>query len=247
MAALILALALLAQAAPKPDETASTEALEKFKTDYKAKETGGRVTAVAERAKVQGDKVILRLAQVLSSPDEKEVRIAAAKGLGSVTENKKKPMQALVSGIAPNQKDPAVVAAILEALGKLGDQGAVATVESNLKSKNALVLKAAVEASGDLKSRSSVPQLIELCRRLEEGAKEAPNLNTGGGGGTGGGNNIPGVSNSGMTDENARERERVVKPVVIKVLGALTKTNLGSAKEWEEWWRTEGAKFMSGK
>ena len=155
-------------------------------------------------------------------------------------------MQALVAGIAPNQKDPAVVAAILEALGKLGDQGAVPTVENNLKSKNALVLKAAVEAAGDLKSRSSVPQLIELCRRLEEGAKEAPNFNTGGGGGTGG-NNIPGVSNSGMTDENARERERVVKPIVVKVLGALTKTNLGSAKEWEEWWRTEGAKFMSGK
>ena len=89
MAALILALALLAQAAPKADDTAATEALEKFNTDYKAKETTGRVGAVADLAKVQGDKIVVKLAQILASPDEKEVRIAAAKGLGSATENKK--------------------------------------------------------------------------------------------------------------------------------------------------------------
>ena len=239
MPTLILALALLAQAAAKPDETAANAALEKFKTEYKAKETPARVTAVAELGRTQGDKIVVRLAQVLTSPDDKEVRIAAAKGLGGATENKKKPMQALVAAVGPNQQDPAVVAAILEALGKLGDQGAALVVENNFKSKNTSVLKAAVEAAGELKSRSSVPQLIDLCKRLEEGAKEAPSV-----GGNYGGTNLGG---GGVVDDMARERERVVKPVVIKVLGALTKTNLGMAKEWENWWRTEGGKFMSGK
>ena len=37
MQTIILALSLLAQAASKPDETAANEALDKFKTEYKAK------------------------------------------------------------------------------------------------------------------------------------------------------------------------------------------------------------------
>jgi len=242
MPTLILALALLSQAAAKPDETAAVAALEKFKTDFKAKETTARVAAVAELARTQGDKVVVRLAQILTSPDEKEIRIAAAKGLGGATENKKKPLQVLAASIPPNQKDTAVVAAILEALGKLGDQAAAPVVENNFKSKNTAVLKAAVEAAGELKSRSSVPQLIDLCKRLEEGAKEAPSV-----GGNYGGGSLPGTGGGGVVDDMARERERVVKPVVIKVLGDLTKTNLGMAKEWENWWRTEGGKFMSGK
>ena len=45
----------------------------------------------------------------------------------------------------------------------------------------------------------------------------------------------------------ARERERVVKPTVLKVLANLTKAGYTMAKEWEEWWRTDGGKFMSGK
>jgi len=241
MQAIILALSLLAQAA-KPDETAANEALDKFKADYKARETGGRVTAVADLAKTQADKVYIRLGQVLTSPEEKEVRIAAAKGLGGATENKKKPVSILVASIAPNSKDNSVVAAILEAIGKLGDQSAVATVENSFKSKDVIVLKAAVDAAGELKSRSSVPLLIDLCKRLEEGAKEAPST-----GGNYGGGKLPGVGGGGVTDDQAKERERVVKPVVIKVLGNLTKTNLSLAKEWEDWWRTEGGKFMSGK
>lgn len=242
MQTLILILSLVAQAA-KPDETAANEAIEKFKTDYKSKETGGRVSAVAELAKVQGDKVLARLGAVLTSPEEKEVRIAAAKGLGITTENKKKAVTILVAGANANQKDPAVVAAILEALGKLGDQSAVATVEYHFKSKDVSILKAAVEAAGDLKSRSSVPQLIDLVKRLEEGAKEAPSL----GGGSYGGGKLPGVGGGGVTDDMAKERERVVKPIIVKVLGNLTKVNHSLAKEWEEWWRTDGAKFMSGK
>lgn len=242
MSTLMLALALLAQAA-KPEDAAATEALDKFKNDFKAKETATRASAVAELSHTQHEKVYVRLAQVLTSPDEKEIRIAAAKGLGGATENKKRPASLLSSSIAPNAKDPAVVAAILEALGKLGDPSASPVVENNFKSKNATVLKAAVEASGELKSRGSVRPLIDLLKNLEEGAKEAPSV----GGGSYGGGNIPAVGNGGVTDDLAKERERVVKPVVIKVLGSLTKANHTMAKEWEEWWRTDGGKFMSGK
>lgn len=240
MTSLMLALALLAQAA-KPEDAAATEALEKFKTDFKAKESAARAGAVSELAQTQNDKVYIRLAQVLTSGDEKEVRIAAAKGLGAATE-KKKPVQLLSASLTANAKDVAVIAAILEALGKLGDQAACPVVENNFKSKNATILKAAVDAAGELKSRGSVRPLIDLLKNLEEGSKEAPNL-----GGNYGGNGVPNVNNNGVSDDLAKERERIVKPVVIKVLGNLTKVNHTMAKEWEDWWRAEGGKFMSGK
>jgi hypothetical protein len=257
MSTLILALALFVQATAKPDLSAVAfflpqatakaddktvdEALEKFKTDYKAKEAGARATAVMELAKTSHDKVLARLGQILDSQEDKEVRVAAAKGLGSAGENKKKAAQVLIAATQPNAKEPFVLAAILEALGKIGDQIACPTVESHFKSKNATVLKAAVEAAGDLKSRGSAHPLIELLKNLEEGAKEAPAF------GNNNNNNNAGVGNRGMTDDMARERERVVKPVLLKVLANLTKCGFTMAKEYEDWWRSDGAKFMSGK
>jgi HEAT repeat protein len=242
MQTILLALCLLAQAGAKPDDTAANEALDKFKSDYKAKESAGRAAAVNLLAATQADKVYVRLGQVLTSSDEKEVRIAAAKGLGGATEEKKKVASILSAAVAPNSKDFAVEAAILEAIGKLGDQSAAATVENSFKSKDVMILKAAVEAAGELKSKSSVPLLIDLCKRLEQGAAAAPTA-----GGNYGGGKLPGVGAGGVTDDQAKERERVVKPIVVKVLGNLTKTNYSLSKEWEDWWRTEGGKFMSGK
>src|SRR5437667_2539307 len=202
MSTMILALALFVQAA-KPDDKAADEALEKFKTDFKAKEAGARATAVAELAKTSHDKVLARIGAVLASQDDKEVRIAAAKGLGSAAENKKKSAQILVASVQANSTDPFVLAAILEAIGKLGDQIATPTVEAEFKSKNPTVLKAAVEAAGELKSRSSAHPLIELLKNLEEGAKEAPSTGGGGGGGK-----YPGLGGGGVADDMARERER---------------------------------------
>jgi hypothetical protein len=245
MYALLLAFSLLAQAALKPEDTAANDALEKFKSDYKAKESSARASAVLELGKTQHEKVVARVGQVLTSPDDKDVRIAAAKALGGGTEYKKKSAQVLIAAIGPNQKDSVVVAAILEALGKLGDQVAVGTVESEFKSKDVAVLKAAVEAAEGLGSRSSVPLLIDLLKRLEEGAKTAPN--PGGGGGYGGGKYGGLGGGSGVTDAMAQEREKVVKPVVHKALASLTKASHAMAKEWEDWWRTEGGKYLSGR
>ena len=60
-------------------------------------------------------------------------------------------------------------------------------------------------------------------------------------------NNAPGIGGGGPVDEAARERNTMLRPVVLKALEALTKVNRGSVKEWEDWWRTDGARFMSGR
>ena len=237
MTLLLLLLALL----PGDDDAAATAALDKFKTDYRSKEATVRATAVVELSRTEHDKVVSRLAGLLVT-DEKEVRIAAAKGLGGWAENRKKPVAVLCAAVGSNAKEPLVLAAILDALGKLKEAPAAAEVERHFKSKQIPEAKSAIEAAGAIGSRSSVQPLIETLRWLEEGAKEAPAY-----GGNGGGGKTPGVGGSGTSDEAGKERERTLRPLVLKALEALAKTTKSEAKAWEDWWRTDGARFMSGK
>jgi HEAT repeat protein len=239
---LVLLLSLFVQET-KPEDAAAAEALEKFKTEYKAKEASARATAVSSLASTFHDKTWARMGQVLVA-DAPEVRIAAAKGfaLAAAAENRKKPIQLLLAGVGPNQKEPSVIAAIYESLGKLKDATALPPLEAALKSRDVVILKSAAEAVGSIGARSSVPALIDCMKWLEAGAQEAPSLNGGGQYG-----NLPGVGGGGVTDEGGRERERTVKPVVQKALGAITKVSHSSGKEWETWWRQNGGAFLRGK
>lgn len=236
MTALILALTL----SLADDEAAATAALDKFKTDYKSKEVSARAAAVSELARTQHDKVWARLGSLLAA-DEKEVRIAAAKGLAGVTENRKKAVVYLSAGATANAKDPVVLAAILKAIGDAKDPLGAAEVEKSFKSKQIPVAKAAIEAAGEIGSRSSVEPLIDTLKWLESNAQDAPAYGANGGGKT------PSVGGNGTSDASAKERDTALRPVVIKVLGSITKTSHGTVKEWSDWWRAEGAKFMSGK
>ena len=231
-------LAILAALFLQSDDAAATAALDKFKTDYKSREATARASAVAELAATQHEKVAARLGQLLGL-DAAEVRIAAAKGLGGNTVNRRKAVAMLSVGAAANARDPLVMAAILEAMGKLKEAVAAPEVERHFKSKQIPQAKAAIEAAASIGSRSSVHPLIETLRWLEAGAQEAPAV--------GNNNNAPGIGGGGTVDEAARERNTMLRPVVLKALESLTKVNRGGVKEWEEWWRTDGARFMSGR
>jgi HEAT repeat protein len=235
MTTLLLLLALLAQ----DDDAAATAALDQFKTDYKSKEATVRATAVGDLARTQHDKVAVRLGQLLGV-DEKEVRIAAARGLGGNTVNRRKAVAMLSVGAAANAREPMVMAAILEAIGKLKEPAGAAEVERHFKSKQIPQAKAAIEAAASIGSRSSVHPLIDTLKWLEQGAQEAPALG-------GNNNNTPGVGGGGTVDDAARERNTILRPVVLKTLESLTKTKRNSVKDWEEWWRSEGARFMTGR
>src|SRR5262245_18447409 len=177
MSTILLLLAVLAQ----EDDAATTAALNKFKTDYKSKEATARVSAVTELASTQHEKVPARLGHLLGM-DANEVRIAAAKGLGGNQVNRRKAVAMLSVGAAANAREPMVIAAILEAIGKLKEPVGAAEVERHFKSKQIPQAKAAIEAAASIGSRTSVHPLIETLRWLEEGAKEAPAYGNGNGG-----------------------------------------------------------------
>jgi hypothetical protein len=242
-----LALALLASI-PQQDEAAATAALDQFKTDYKAKEASARAAAVTTLSGTSHDKVYAKLGQLLAV-DEAEVRVAAAKGLGQAKgESLKKPMTHLLNGIAPNAKNVPVLAAILEALGKLKQEAALPEIEKHFKAKNVQEGKAAVEAAGEIRSRLSIPGLIALLKWLEESAKEAPQYQGGGGGKGGfGGGNLPGQGGGGVVDEDAREREKILTPLVHKALQSITGQKIQSRKDWEDWYKETGGRGKAEK
>jgi len=150
---MMIVMALLLQAADDP----SVAALETFKAEYKAKDVSARAQAVTTLSATQHDKVYSRLGQLLTI-DDKDVRIAAAKGLGGCTAEKKtRPLAYLMGATAPNAKEPMVLAAILEALGKFKQEAALPEIEKHYRSKQLPVGRAAIQAAAELKSWRAVP------------------------------------------------------------------------------------------
>ena len=226
MIALLLALSI--------QDDPSAAALEEFKTAYKAKDAASRASAVTTLAGTQHDKVYAKLGQLLTT-DEKDVRIAAAKGLGNCTAEKKAKPTAYLMGAAPaNAKEPLVLAAILEALGKLKQDMAVPEVEKHFRNKDVTISSAAVKAAESIKSSRSVPGLVNLLKWLYDGAQDAPNYGGGGGAtaGVGGG--------GGVSDQDAKDRERALTPVVNKALQTLTGQTLSGHRDWDAWLKSGG-------
>lgn len=233
--------ALLLWLSAAPDEAA--DALKKFDAAYKSKDSAARAAAVAELSKVDHEKVIAKLEKLLVV-DAKEVRLAAVKGLGVAREDRdraKKATSALARSIVPNAIfDAAVVAATVEALEAIQETLGLSVLHQHFAHPTPAVAKGAVDAAAILRKKESVPLLIQLARLLEAAAREA--LNVGPGGSrpvTGGG--IPGTG--GVPDAEAPKREKVVKPAVLIALERITGKSFKTVREWDEWWKKEGADF----
>jgi HEAT repeat protein len=234
-------IALLLQA---PDEAAVKDALEKFKTAYKAKEPSDRAMAVAELAKTPHDKVIVKLGALLVV-DDMTVRIAAAKGLAAATgDNRKKAVTFLSRAFGPNAGDPFVPAALVEALETMQEELGYAVLKANLKSPDSATSRAAIEAAGQIRDKSFVAPLIEHARFLEAAAREATNVGPGGRTVTGGG--IPGVGGV-VGDPDAPKRARLLVPLIHKSLESITKQSFKTVNEWTEWWKKNEADFKAQK
>lgn len=231
-----LMLALLLQVDP-------AEALKKFDVAYKSKDAALRAAAVTELAKTDHEKVIAKLAKLLAV-DAKEVRLAAAAGLGIVRETQdhnKKEITALTKGIVPNHAEREVVLAIVASLDKFSDGLGLSILHQHFPSPDIPVAKTAVEAAGELRKKESIPVLIAFAKWLDAAARDATNVGPGGRVVTGGG--LPGVGGA-AGDPEAPKRARALSPVVTKTLESLTKKSFKTVAEWEAWWKREGFDFQ---
>src|SRR5476651_280459 len=155
MMACLFALSLVVlQNDPVPKETAVTEALEKFKTAYKAKNPSDRVLAVTELAKTPHEKIYAKLGALLWV-DDMTVRIAAAKGMGTATgENQRKAVNFLSRAFAANAGAPLVSTALVEAMETMQIGLGYAVLKANLRSPDPQTSQAAIEAAGQIRDKS---------------------------------------------------------------------------------------------
>ncbi|HVE41599.1 MAG TPA: HEAT repeat domain-containing protein [Planctomycetota bacterium] len=211
------------------------EALEKFKADIKGKDGTARAAAVEELAKTKSLKICTKLASLLTG-EVTEVRIAAAKGL-SEQDDKKHAVAYLVAGVPPNAKDPVILAPILTAIGKVGQEQGAAEVNKYISAEEVEVAKAAVEAAGEIKSGSSFDPLIKELKNCEEILKPRDKNNPGGGFGGRLGAGPGRLGNNGQNFREMRERAQTLKAEIQKVLVSMAKVNCQDAQDWENWWK----------
>jgi hypothetical protein len=215
------------------------EALDKFKADMKGKDAAGRSAAVEELGTTKSAKVCAKLASLLTT-EVGEVRIAAAKAVGE-QEDKKHAVAYLLASLPPNSKEPTVLAAILAALGKLGEESGVADVNKHVADESLDVAKAAVESAGEIKSATSFEPLIKSLKECEDVLKPRDKNAPGGGFGgrlAGGPLGRAGANNnSGLSYKEMRDRATALKPEILKVLVSMAKINCQDSADWENWWK----------
>ncbi len=242
-----LLLALLAG-----DDKTATDAIENFKTDYKAKETAAKVKAIEELSPTQHPQVTSKLASLFTA-EEKDVRIATAKALGDRTDDKekKKAAQALGSVLKANEKWPEIQTAILAAIAKLGEEGALAEAHKLVESETLEGAQAAIEPAGKIKSKTSFDPLIKRLKEADETLKPRDQQPGGGKGGFGGGKGGFGGGFGGNgSPQNFKEKRDLAKalqPIIKKVLVDMTGTNCEDGKDWESWWKEHQATWKAAK
>ncbi len=202
------------------DDKEVDAAIERFKASYRNESATARSLAVAELCKTPHERTLARVAPMLTG-EVKDVRIAAAKGLGGFVDYKKQVMPILIGSIAPNDKEPDVVAAIFEGLGILKDENSLPTIHKFFEDKDSKIANAAIAAAGAIRHVSSIDPIIELVKEYEKNAKAVS---------AGGAAGLP------AADDKKKKLAQAVLPATVKAMKAITKEKWSTTGEWVIWW-----------
>ncbi len=233
MTTLLLATLLLsAQADAQADA-----AIDAFKKAYATDSSADRAAAAAQLGKTPHAKTLSILKGLLTK-DEATVRAAAARALGTFEDHRKEALVALLNALSPNAREPGALAAVLDAIGKVGDASAAPAVHRYFDERDPRVAQSSYEATGAIGSAGSVDPLIEYLKKLEQKAVSRP-------GNVDANPNGNGVIVSG--DYALRQRAEKLIPEVNKALARITGQNFMSAKDWQAWWSQNRATFKPNK
>ena len=209
------------------DEKEVEDAVQKFKAAMKSPEATLRADAIKELGRLKHDRTMRILASCLVI-DDKLVRMAAAKALGSFQEKKPQAAGLLVEALPPNAREPEVQVEIFSALKELREESALGACYPHFEDKNFKVAEAAIGVTGALRSRRSIDPLIRLMKKL---------LTAGDGVSSGDGSfDVP-------PDEALRERARRLEELASNALQSISGEKLSTAAEWDAWWKRHSATF----
>jgi HEAT repeat protein len=166
-------LALLLLAPLVQDDAAAEEAIKRFNTAVRNPSPTARATAVSELARVPHERTMKVLIPLLTA-DVAEVRIAAAKGLGTFADYKKvvTPMMIAAFSSPANAKEIKVRSEILGGLAALKDPLACDTIHRAFRDECASVAKAAIGATGTMRVKESMDALLDLQKDIQKWIKQ---------------------------------------------------------------------------
>lgn len=205
------------------------EALTRFKAARRSADPQARALAVSELGKFPHDKTYAKLVGLLGSED-RALRISSARTLGEFKDWRKGAVPALLAAFQAHAKDPEMQAATMASLGRLGDEAALPRIHAAFRGPDARVAQAAIEATGVLRSASSMEPLLalmkELARHMERkspGGYEGPN---------------------GVGEEGEQQtRLKALYDAAIKSVQSIAKDSWTTHQEWEVWWKRRKATF----
>jgi len=216
------------------DDKEVEDAIHRFKKGMNNPSAPARATAVTELAATKSEKTAGMLGNLLGA-DAEPVRKSAALGLGGFTDYKKIVTPMLLAGLTMNAKEPKVMEAIFQALGKLDDETAIPTIHRYFDDKDSTIASAALLSAAEIRTVGSIELIMDLMKKYEkvkDGAK------SGGGGGYG----APGVPGGGGDDKKLKLAQYVL-PATIKAMQIISKEKWTTCKEWEIWWKRNQATF----
>jgi HEAT repeat protein len=223
---LILTFLLAAQddAAAQADQ-----ALAQFRTAYKNPDVKARVEAVAELGKVQHAKVARVLAGLLTT-DDPAVRRKAAEMLGQWTSKPAEVGAVLQAALKPNQKETAVVVALLDALGGVRDKSALDEVNQRLTHLSDEISVAAIRAAGKLGCAKSMDRLLGVWNTIHDYNNPRPAAG--------------GVSATGQNRTPEKDRRYgAQEPELRTAVAGITGKTFGNVIEARDGWNANRATF----
>ncbi len=226
----------------------AAEAVGRFHREYsRATSDDGRIAAVSALAVTRHRIVAAALAPLLVRAPI-PVRIVAARELGrfSGIEGAGGPLLgALVDPRNSGANARGVRIEILRSLGALRVREALPAVDRLIEDKDVWTAKAAVDAAGKIRGRSSIDALLRALRRVE-----GPQGDRGLGLDVYEGD-LPATSILGIVEAETRgepedrpktERELLREPI-LAALASIAKVSYPGLREWESWWRVRRSRF----
>jgi HEAT repeat protein len=137
------------------DDKEVEEAIHRFKKGMNNPSAPARATAVTELSSTKTEKTAAMLGNLLGA-DTEPVRKAAALGLGGFTDYKKIVTPMLLNGLNINAKEPKVMEAIFQGLGKLDDETALPTIHKYFEDKDKDVASAALLSAAEIRTVGSI-------------------------------------------------------------------------------------------
>lgn len=208
------------------------EALEHFRKMLRNPSPAARAAAVGELGSVPDERVLKKLAEILWGADSSSlVRAAAAKAMGNFRELRRTATPLLQGALGgSNTKDYDVQAAVLEALGRLGDEAGLPTIHHHFRADHVKVARAALVAAAAMRHRDSIEPLIELGEDVEKWLQREQAG--------------PYRDDRGVGDrEAAKARLGEVRAEILRALQAITREKWTTFREWRIWWSRRKAGF----